>query len=132
MPEFSNPFAGLVPRKMTRQELARAIMFDIAAELEAINIYQAHLEATDDELAKAVLAHVRNEEQEHTAQFLTLLEHLDPEMAERMRGGNAEIAEVMAQVQAGAPAEEAAEAGEGAGEAARTVPEPLSVGDLRG
>jgi len=133
MPEFVNPFSGVVPRKLTKGELARAIMLDISAELEAIHLYQAHIDATDDEYAKAVLAHVRNEEEEHFAQFLTLLQHLDPELAGRMAEGNAEIAEVMARVKAGVPPEEAAEAGEQeAAEAAAGAAAPLSVGDLRG
>ncbi len=50
--DFSNPFGTLVPRKMTASELARAIMQDIAAELDAVAVYQAHIDATDDERAK--------------------------------------------------------------------------------
>jgi len=125
MPEFVNPFPGVVPRKLSNSELARAIMLDIAAELEAIHLYQAHIDATDDEYAKAVLAHVRNEEEEHFAQFTALLEHLDPGLAAHMREGEGEIAAVMAQVKAGVGAEEAAGAGEGEAVA------PPSVGDLK-
>jgi rubrerythrin len=134
MPEFVNPFSGVVPRKLTRSELARAVMLDIAAELEAIHLYQAHIDATDDEFAKAVLAHVRNEEEEHFAQFITLLQHLDPELAARMSEGNDEIAAVMAQVRAGASAEAAAQAGEAGEEAVEpaAAAAPRSVGSLKG
>lgn len=141
MPEFTNPFPGVVPRKMTRAELARAIMLDIAAELEAIHIYQSHIDATDDEQAKAVLAHVRNEEEEHFAQFVTLLHYLDPDFARREAEGNREIAAVMRAVAAGTPAEVAAAAGEEEEEEAATQPPkaaprpevaaPLGVGSLK-
>ncbi len=40
MPEFVNPFSGVVPdRKMTKQELIRAIRLNLAAEHEAIHLY---------------------------------------------------------------------------------------------
>jgi len=51
MPEFLNPFSGVVPRKMTKQELIRAIRLNLSAEQEAIHLYLAHADATDDELA---------------------------------------------------------------------------------
>ena len=56
--DFSNPFGTIVPRKMTAAELVRAIMQDIAAELDAVAVYQAHIDTTDDERAKKVLAHI--------------------------------------------------------------------------
>jgi rubrerythrin len=127
MPEFADPFSGVVPRKLTRTELARAIMFDISAELEAIHIYQSHIDATDDEVAKAVLAHVRNEEEEHVGEFMTLLEHLDPELARRIGEGREEIAAVLARVKSAVPAEEAAK-----GEEAAPAAQPLTIGDLKG
>lgn len=76
--DFTNPFVGMVGRKMTREELARAIRIDLAAELDAINLYQAHIDATDDEQAKKILASVRDEEKEHVAEFVELLKMLDP------------------------------------------------------
>ncbi len=57
--DFSNLFGTIVPRKMNTTELARTIMRDIAAELDAVAVYQAHIDATDDERAKTVLAHAR-------------------------------------------------------------------------
>ena len=53
MPDFPNPFSGNVPEgKMNFNELIRAIRLDIAGELEAIHLYTAHAEATDNELVK--------------------------------------------------------------------------------
>jgi rubrerythrin len=133
MPEFVNPFSGVVPRPLSKTELARAIMLDIGAELEAIHLYQAHIDATDDELAKAVLAHVRDEEKEHVGDFMALLEHLDPSVASALREGHEEVAEMYERVKAGLPAEQAAAIEDGGAEpAGGEPPAPLVLGDLRG
>jgi rubrerythrin len=64
MPQ-TNPFHSMVPpRKLTDSELARSIRLNIEAELDAINLYAAHIEATDNEDAKAILRHVMDEERE--------------------------------------------------------------------
>lgn len=52
MPNFANPFQGNVNRKLTKEELIQAVRLDIAGELEAIYLYDAHVQATDDEVAK--------------------------------------------------------------------------------
>jgi len=93
--DLSNPFGTMVPRKMNAGELARVIRQDIAAELDAIALYQAHIDATDDERAKKVLAHVRDDEKEHVAEFLALLEILDPQQAEYIKKGKADIANLL-------------------------------------
>ncbi len=93
--DFSNPFGTMVSRKMTAEELARAIRQDIAAELDAVALYQAHIDATDDEQAKKVLAHARDDEKEHVGEFLALLEILDPGQAEYIKKGKVEIAELL-------------------------------------
>ena len=93
--DFSNPFGTLVPRKMNAAELARAIMQDIAAELDAVAVYQAHIDATDDERAKKVLAHARDDEKEHVGEFLALLGILDPKQAEYIKKGKVELAELL-------------------------------------
>ncbi len=93
--DFSNPFGTMVTRKMTAGELARAIMQDIAAELDAVAVYQAHIDATDDERAKKVLAHIRDDEKEHVGEFLALLEILDHRQAEYIKKGKVELAELL-------------------------------------
>ena len=52
MPAFPNPFQGNVERKMTKEELIQAIRLNIAGELEAIYVYDAHVQATTNEIAK--------------------------------------------------------------------------------
>ena len=52
MPEFGNPFSVLKhDRMVTHEELVRAIRFMIAAEYEAIQLYQQLAESTDNVLA---------------------------------------------------------------------------------
>jgi len=95
MASFANPFAGNVPRKMTREELIQAIRLDISGELEAIFLYDAHVQATDDPFAKKVLADIRDEEKAHVGELMTLLRHLDPEEANHFAEGEAEVREML-------------------------------------
>jgi len=74
MAEFLNPFSGVVPeRKLTKEELIRAIRQNLAAEHEAVHLYLAHADATDDPLAKHVLVDIANEERVHAGEFGRLL-----------------------------------------------------------
>ncbi|HOR00833.1 MAG TPA: demethoxyubiquinone hydroxylase family protein [Anaerolineae bacterium] len=93
----TDPFITLVPRKMSASELARAIRLDIASEIDATNLYQAHIDATDDERAKAVLAHIRDEEKEHIAEFIQLLALLDPTQAQELQTAPGNIAQILSE-----------------------------------
>lgn len=104
MAEFANPFGGNIPRKMSKEELIQAVRMDIAAELEATFLYDAHVQATDDPVAKAVLADIRDEEKAHCGELMTLLRHLDPEEAEHFAKGEAEVRELMEELHLGAGA----------------------------
>ena len=74
MPEFVNPFSGMVPeRKMTKAELVRALRLNLAAEEEAVHAYESHADATDNELARKVLHDIANEERVHAGEFQRLL-----------------------------------------------------------
>lgn len=109
MPSFANPFQGNVERKMTREELLQAIRLDIAGELEAIYLYDAHVQAADDVAAKTVIADIRDEEKAHVGELMTLLRTLDPKEAELFVSGEAEVREML-QGLGMAPAAEAAKA----------------------
>lgn len=95
MPSFANPFSTNVDRKISKAELIQAIRLDIAGELEAIYMYDAHAIATDDVLAKKVLADIRDEEIVHVGELTTLLRHLDPKEAELFLDGENEVKEMM-------------------------------------
>lgn len=95
MPNFPNPFQGNVNRKMTKEELIQAIRVDIAGELEAIFLYDAHVQATDDPVAKKVIADIRDEEKAHVGELMALLRHLDPAEAEHFASGEEEVREML-------------------------------------
>lgn len=95
MPNFANPFQGNVNRKLTKEELIQAIRLDIAGELEAIYIYDAHVQATDDPIAKKIIGEIRDEEKAHVGELMTLLRLLDPEEAEHFASGEGEVREML-------------------------------------
>jgi rubrerythrin len=97
MPGFSNSFTGnTLDRKLTDQELIRAIRFKIAAEYEAVQLYMQLAEATDNALAREVLIDIANEEKVHAGEFLRLLYHLAPDEEKFYQAGFAEVEEMMA------------------------------------
>jgi Uncharacterized conserved protein len=95
MPAFANPFQGNVERKLTQEELIQAVRLDIAGELEAIYLYDAHVQATDSEIAKKVLTDIRDEEKAHVGELMTLLKTLDPQEAEFLASGESEVREML-------------------------------------
>ncbi len=95
MPNFANPFQGNVNRKLTKEELIQAVRLDIAGELEAIYIYDAHVLATDDPAAKKIIADIRDEEKAHVGELMALLRYLDPEEAEHFASGEGEVKEML-------------------------------------
>ncbi len=96
MPEFANNFSGMkADRKLTNDELIRAIRFDIAAEYEAAQLYLQLAESIDDRLAIAVLRDVAKEELEHVGEFLRLLKELAPDEQEHYDEGAGEVEDMM-------------------------------------
>ncbi|GAB6190025.1 ferritin family protein [Marinitoga arctica] len=94
MPEFANPFSVLKnDRKLTDEELIRAIRYMIAAEYEAVQLYMQLAESTDNKLAKEVLIDIANEEKVHAGEFLRLLKELDPEEEKYYNEGAKEVEE---------------------------------------
>lgn len=95
MPTMANPFLGNVERKMTDEELLQALRLDIAGEMEAIFLYDAHVQATENEVARKVLADIRDEEREHIGELITLMRHLDPAELDTFLDGKEEVLEMM-------------------------------------
>ena len=94
MPDFGNPFSGLKnDRKVTHEELVRAIRFMIAAEYEAVQLYMQLAESTDNKLAIAVLNDIADEERVHAGEFLRLLRELQPDEQEFYDKGAEEVEE---------------------------------------
>jgi rubrerythrin len=99
MPEFVNPFSGKIPeRKLTSEELIRAIRLDLAAEHEAVHAYMAHADATDNPVAKAVLIDIANEERVHAGEFARLLAILTGDEDEFYKKGAFEVNALFAKI----------------------------------
>jgi rubrerythrin len=95
MPSFPNPFTGNVEREINKRELVQAVRSDIAGEIEAIFLYDAHVAATTDPLVKKVLADIRDEEKAHVGELMALIRYLEPDVAEFLTSGEAEVKEMM-------------------------------------
>ena len=106
MAEFLNPFSGVVPeRKLTMEELIRALRQDLAAEHEAVHLYLAHAGATDHPLAKHVLEDIANEERVHAGEFARLIAILTGDEDSFLARGAQEVNEAAAALgQGGKPA----------------------------
>jgi rubrerythrin len=96
MPDFGNAFSGLAAgRKLTHEELVRAVRFMVAAEYEAVQLYVQLAESIDNELAKRVLMDIADEEIVHAGEFLTLLKQLAPGEESLYAKGALEVQEMM-------------------------------------
>ena len=96
MPEFGSPFSGLAnDRKLTHEELVRAIRFLVAAEYEAVQLYMQLAESIDNELAIEVLKDIADEEKVHAGEFLRLLRHLEPDEEKFYAEGAEEVEEMI-------------------------------------
>jgi rubrerythrin len=96
MPVFGEPFSGLASdRKLTDEELVRAMRFAVSAEYEATQLYMQLAESTSNELAAAVLREVADEERVHAGEFLRVLQELAPDEAKFHADGAKEVEEKM-------------------------------------
>ena len=126
MPSFANPFTANVERKMSKEELIQAVRLDIGGELEAIYLYDAHVQATDDPAAKAVLSDIRDEERAHVGELMTLMRILDPREADLFLDGQKEVQEMMEELNGGT-----ADLSTGSSETAGSEKPSLTVGSLK-
>ncbi|HED24560.1 MAG TPA: rubrerythrin [Firmicutes bacterium] len=100
MPDFGNAFSGKASdRKLTHEELVRAIRFMVAAEYEAIQLYMQLAESTDHQLTKEVLKDIADEERVHAGEFLRLLKELAPDEEELYAEGYEEVEELMDEIE---------------------------------
>ena len=58
---------------------------DLVAELQAINQYQDHIDTIGNDEARRVLEHIRDDEKEHVAELMKLIQKLDATQAEKFR-----------------------------------------------
>ncbi len=99
MPDFGSPFSGLAKdRKLTHEELIRAIRFMVSAEYEAIQLYMQLAESTDNKLAQEVLKDIADEERVHAGEFLRLLRELAPDEEKFYGEGYKEVEEEIGKI----------------------------------
>lgn len=58
---------------------------DIIGELQAINQYQDHIDTLDNEEARQILGHIRDDEKEHFAELTKLIQKLDSTQAAKFK-----------------------------------------------
>ena len=58
---------------------------DLIGELQAINQYEEHILSLDNEEAVTILEHIIEEEKEHVAELLALIQDLDSTQAEKIK-----------------------------------------------
>ena len=99
MPKFESPFSGNdLNRRLSRDETLRAVRLAIAAEYEAIQMYEQIATASDDPVVQLVMASVAREEMIHAGEFLALLKRLSPDEGLAYQEGNAETVKIMGKV----------------------------------
>jgi rubrerythrin len=102
MPDFGSPFAGLAnDRKLTHEELVRAVRFMVSAEYEAVQLYMQLAESTDNKLAIEVLKDIADEERVHAGEFLRLLHELAPDEEKFYQEGVEEVEEMIEELKSG-------------------------------
>lgn len=96
MPEFGTPFVAMnASRKLTKEELIRAVRYNLASEFEAIQLYMQLHDSTNDKLARKVFLDISNEEKEHVGELMRLLRYLAPEDEAYYKEGEGEVEEMM-------------------------------------
>lgn len=99
MPEFGSAFSGVAyDRKLTNEELIRAIRFMIAAEYEATQLYVQLAESIDNRLAVELLKEIADEERVHAGEFLRLLKELAPDEEKFYTEGAKEVEEIIRKI----------------------------------
>jgi len=58
---------------------------DLVGELQAINQYHGHILILENEEAATTLEHIIEEEKEHVAELLKLIQKLDPVQADKFK-----------------------------------------------
>ena len=97
MPEFASPFSVMKnDRKLTETEMLRALRFSIAAEFEAIQVYEQLAESIDNEDVVKVLMDIADEERVHVGELQKALLDLSPNEAKKYEEGADEVGSLKA------------------------------------
>jgi len=98
MPEFLNPFQVKdLGRPMNLRELQRALRQSIAAEEEAVHLYEAYADASELQYVKKVFQDIADEEKVHVGEFQELLNRFDSGEREFLEEGADEVQEMLSE-----------------------------------
>ena len=79
------PFEEKDDERLAIEDDLEMLREDLIDELQAINQYQQHVENLENEEAVPTLEHIVEEEKEHVAELLRLIQNLDPVQAEKFK-----------------------------------------------
>ena len=82
---MSHSFEEGYEEQLAKQDDLDMLREDLMSELQAINQYQEHILSLENEEAVTTLEHIIEEEKEHVAELLRLIQNLDPAQAEKFK-----------------------------------------------
>ena len=82
---MSHSFEESYEEQLAIQDDLDMLREDLIGELQAINQYQEHILDLENEEAVNTLEHIVEEEKEHVAELLRLIQNLDPAQAEKFK-----------------------------------------------
>jgi len=82
---MSHSFEESYEEQLAIQDDLGMLREDLISELQAINQYQEHILDLESEEAVNTLEHIVEEEKEHVAELLRLIQNLDPAQAEKFK-----------------------------------------------
>jgi len=66
-------------------KILKLLREDLIGELGAINQYQDHIDDINDDEAKKVIEHIRDDEKEHVAELIKVIRKLDSTQEEKFQ-----------------------------------------------
>ena len=82
---MSHSFEESYEEQLAIQDDLDMLREDLIGELQAINQYQEHISDLENEETATTLEHIIEEEKEHVAELLRLIQNLDPAQAEKFK-----------------------------------------------
>jgi len=82
---MSHSFEENYEEQLAIQDDLGMLREDLISELQAMNQYQEHVLDLENEEAVNTLEHIIEEEKEHVAELLRLIQNLDPAQAEKFK-----------------------------------------------
>lgn len=82
---MNHPFEEKDDEQLAIEDDLEMLREDLVGELQAINQYQEHIESLENEEAVTTLEHIIEDEKEHVAELVKLIQALDPVQAEKFK-----------------------------------------------